>query len=131
MDSLSTAISLIRTINIIDPELYKYVSRLVCLDISAHKDFELLIKDPQSLCTHYSEPDTEYSKKSPHANLPIIIQNPDISPLFSVTTDIENTNLINDLMTMTPFNPQLAHFIYSASNPAKRDQIIGRIIFLC
>lgn len=84
MDSLSIAISLIRTIHNLDPDLYNYVSRLVCLDISSREDFELLIKDPQCLCTRTLTQIPNTVRNKLMNNLPHIIGNTDIIPLFSV-----------------------------------------------
>ena len=49
-----------------------------------------------------------------------------IKPLFDISDKEIEERLVNDLMAISPFNPSLAHFIFSLSDIAMIETIVGR-----
>ena len=49
-----------------------------------------------------------------------------IKPLFDISDKEIEERLVNDLMTISPFHPSLAHFIFSLSDIAMVETIVGR-----
>ena len=49
-----------------------------------------------------------------------------IKPLFDISDKEIEERLVNDLMTISTFNPSLAHFIFSLSDIAMVETIVGR-----
>ena len=48
-----------------------------------------------------------------------------IKPLFDISDKEIEERLVNDRMTISPFNPSLAHFIFSLSDIAMVETIVG------
>lgn len=102
------------------------MSRLICLTPSPKIDYELLIKDPQSLCTYTPTQSVNVVRNLVKEGLPSIITNPTLMGLFSSPSEGEKLKLVSDLSSMEPFDVMVANYIYSKSNIAIKDQITGK-----
>lgn len=126
MDSLTISLHLVQSIYKYDKPLYEAVSRLVCLTPSHKIDYELLIKDPQSLCTYTPTQSVNVVRNLVREGLPSIVTNPTLIDLFASPSEVEKEKLILDLASMEPFDVMVANYIYSKSNIAIKDQITGK-----
>ena len=125
IDPLTVAISLVMTASRTQNELYGPISRIIEYDEN-HKDLTLLIKDPYGLPVCVAIQAENFVRRKLRSTLKDCVKNELIKPLFDISDKEIEERLVNDLMTISTFNPSLAHFIFSLSDIAMVETIVGR-----
>ena len=125
IDPLTIALSLLMTASKTQSEIYGPMSRIIEYD-EQHKDLTLLIKDSYGLPMRVSIQAENFVRRKLRSALQVCVENELIKPLFDMNDKETEDLLVNDLMQIIPLNPCLAHFIFSLSDIAMVESIVGR-----
>ena len=118
IDPLTVAISLVMTASRTQSELYGPISRII--------EYDENHKDPYGLPVRVAIQAENFVRRKLRAALKDCVKNELIKPLFDISDKEIEERLVNDVMTISPFNPSLAHFIFSLSDIAMVETIVGR-----
>nr|AVK42865.1 RNA-dependent RNA polymerase [Soybean cyst nematode nyami-like virus]AVK42870.1 RNA-dependent RNA polymerase [Soybean cyst nematode nyami-like virus] len=93
---------------------------------SRHVDPAMLVRDPVSLPLLIPVQAENFIRRSLERTLRTVAINKMVVRLLDHDADIAETNLIQDLLAIHPFNPKVAHELYLLSNVGLRVKLLGR-----
>ena len=126
MDRLSANIAVVLSAHHSDHEVSVEMSKLIDLCPARRRDPLLLVKDPYSINIDVPQQGENKVKRLIADGLPSVVKNPDILPLFAIGTDLQESQIVSDLMTLVPLNPRVMNHVYKRSNLALKARLQGR-----